>query len=496
MEQYMRQIDDRVELTDAGMATIKESPLYNPDLAPIQVKDRTWGHFNYFSLWVGIVTCIPTLLLTGGMIPNLAWWQALLAICVGSLGMSYLMKFSGHAGAKYGITMGVLGRASWGIKGTYLAMFIRSSVAMGYAGIETFIGGSAVDGLILSIAPGWANVSGHLWICLFLFAVLTMALVWFSPPTNEMKAYKILTIIAVPGKFIALALIVIVLYMQVGSWGPLFNTPAQYNGTAWTTFFIACLVGAFGYWGESMTHFSDLSRYSKDTKVYAKGAVSGVTIGMVAFGMVGIMLASFSKALYGQTIWNPIDLIVMLQIPWLSVVALFFISLVAITTNIGANLTPSGYFFSTLVPKYINWRTGALITMLIGMALRPWSLLATFGNFLFDWLLLWMCWIAPLAGIMACDYWLLRKTKLNIVELFNPVGPFKYANGFNPCALIAWALATVLALIFKNESFVVGYIAGIVFYYVIMKYWGLAKYNQNDLIDGKPEEKRPVTAEV
>jgi NCS1 family nucleobase:cation symporter-1 len=474
-----------VELTDAGAQKVKNSPLWSPDLAALPIKARTWGSYNYFSLWIGIVFCVPTLLLTGGMIPNLAWWQAMLAIAVGSFLMGILQYLNGHAGSKYGIPMGVVARASWGTKGTLLASFIRSTVAMGYAGIETYIGGSAVDGLFLSMFPGWVNVGGHLAISVIIFTIIELFLIWYSPPTKEMKGYKVLSEVALPGMLIIGVVLVAALYARVGSWGPLFGQPAALEGRAWLAFFASCGIAAFGYWGESMTHYPDLSRYSKTPREQGIGSIAGVTFGMIMFGMIGVSSASFGKALFGETIWNPVDIIAQLGIKWLSFLALIFICLVTLTTNMGANLTPSGFFFTNLFPKHIHWRIGATISLAIGMALRPWVLLANFGSFLFDWLLLWMCWIAPLGGIMIADYWLVRNRELDLAELYNPDGIYKYSNGYNPYALGAWAVGTVLSLLNKNYSFIVGLPVAAILYYWFMKSWGLKRYQPAVLDKGK-----------
>lgn len=485
MSEYINVSGDVAELTEAGNQKIQKSPLWSPDLAPLPFSGRTWTSYHYFSLWIGIVFCVPTLLLTGGMIPNLSWWQAMLAIAIGSFLMGILMYLNGYAGAKYGIPMGVVARASWGTKGTILALFIRATVAIGYTGIEGYIGGSAVDGLLLSMFKGWGNVAHHLTYSVALFVLIELLLIWLSPPTKEMKGYKVLSAVALPGMLIIGIVLVAALYQRVGSWGPLFGTPAALKGSAWLAFFASCFIGAFGYWGESMTHYPDLSRYSKTPKHQGIGSILGVTLGMVMFGMIGVSSASFGKALFGEAVWNPVDIITKLGIPWLSFLALIFICLVTLTTNMGANFTPAGMFFANVAPKHIEWRLGATIALAIGLALRPWSLLASFGNFLFDWLLLWMCWIAPLGGVMIADFWLVRRGELNVMELYNPEGIYKYANGFNPYAIGAWAVGTILSLVNKNYSFVVGLPVALLLYWYSMKAWGLKKYQPSVLDKAK-----------
>jgi nucleobase:cation symporter-1, NCS1 family len=60
--------DNRRELAPSVRAELEDSPLYNPDLAPVPIERRTWNTYNYFALWVGMAHNIPTYLLASGLI--------------------------------------------------------------------------------------------------------------------------------------------------------------------------------------------------------------------------------------------------------------------------------------------------------------------------------------------------------------------------------------------------------------------------------------------
>jgi NCS1 family nucleobase:cation symporter-1 len=49
--------------------------------------------------------------------------------------------------------------------------------------------------------------------------------------------------------------------------------------------------------------------------------------------------------------------------------------------------------------------------------------------------------MGAIGGIMICDYWVLRKGRLRLAEMFNPNGIYSYTSGFNIRALIALFLA-------------------------------------------------------
>ncbi|MFB3079083.1 MAG: cytosine permease, partial [Lysobacterales bacterium] len=45
-----------------------EDYLWNEDLAPTTVEQRTWNWVNIAALWVGMVICVPAYLLASGLI--------------------------------------------------------------------------------------------------------------------------------------------------------------------------------------------------------------------------------------------------------------------------------------------------------------------------------------------------------------------------------------------------------------------------------------------
>ena len=114
-----------VELPDS----VKESPLYSPDLAPTPPSERTWSTWDLAAIWVGMAVCIPTYILASYMIKSgISWQMALLIIGLANLIITVPMVLNGHAGVKYGIPFPVVGRASFGHKGIHLAAIVRAWV--------------------------------------------------------------------------------------------------------------------------------------------------------------------------------------------------------------------------------------------------------------------------------------------------------------------------------------------------------------------------------
>src|SRR5690349_14212532 len=138
---------------------LSQSPLWNPDLAPTDPARRTWSTYNIAALWIGMAVVITTYTLASGLMQQgMAWYQALVTILLGNMIVLIPMVLNAHAGTKYGISFPVLCRASFGVKGANVAAILRAVVACGWFGIQTWIGGLALDALIKALWPGWANI--------------------------------------------------------------------------------------------------------------------------------------------------------------------------------------------------------------------------------------------------------------------------------------------------------------------------------------------------
>src|SRR2546422_3695970 len=152
--------------------------LYNPDLAPIPSEKRSWGTYNYASLWVAMSVCIPTYMLASGLIAGgMSWIQAVLTILLGNLIVLIPMLLNAHAGTRYGIPFPVFVRASFGVRGANVPAILRALVACGWFGIQTWIGGEAINVMIVALAPGWANFHSGPAVCFFFFLLVNVLVV-------------------------------------------------------------------------------------------------------------------------------------------------------------------------------------------------------------------------------------------------------------------------------------------------------------------------------
>src|SRR5215831_18124101 len=152
--------------------------LYNKDLAPVSRDRRTWGLYNYASLWVAMSVCIPTYMLASGLIAGgMNWWQAVGTILLGNVIVLAPMLLNAHAGTKYGIPFPVFVRASFGVRGANLPAVLRALVACGWFGIQTWIGGQAIHSMLQVVWPA-AGQAWVVWICFGAFWALNMFVIW------------------------------------------------------------------------------------------------------------------------------------------------------------------------------------------------------------------------------------------------------------------------------------------------------------------------------
>src|SRR3989449_7156538 len=153
--------DGRVELLPEVAEQISASPLYNSDLAPVPVARRNWTTYNYAALWISMAHCIPTYMLSSGLISaGMNWWQALITILLGNTIVLVPILLNSHPGTKYGIPFPVFARAAYGTLGSNLPALMRALVACGWFGIQAWIGGEALHTFFSAVIPGWPTLFG------------------------------------------------------------------------------------------------------------------------------------------------------------------------------------------------------------------------------------------------------------------------------------------------------------------------------------------------
>jgi NCS1 family nucleobase:cation symporter-1 len=417
--------------------------LYNQDLAPVPLARRTWGLYNYASLWVAMSVCIPTYMLASGLIAGgMNWWQAVGTILFGNLIVLVPMLLNAHAGAKYGIPFPVFVRASFGVRGANIPAVLRALVACGWFGIQAWIGGQAIHSMLQILWPAASDPS-VVWPCFGAFWMLNMAVIW-----KGIDTIKFLEGIGAPFMLGVGLLLLWWITGKAGGLGPVLSAPSKFQTTgAFLAFFIPSLTAMVGFWATVALNIPDFTRYAKSQRDQMLGQALGLPTAMTLYSFIGVAVTSASVILFGEAIWDPVVLIGRFHQPLVAFVALIAILLATLNTNVAANVVSPSNDFSNLNPRLISFRTGGLITGVVGVCMMPWKLLGDYGAYIFGWLVGYSGLLGPIAGTMIADYFFVRSRELHVNDLYRRNGEYEYSSGYNPRALLSLALGVAAALL-------------------------------------------------
>jgi len=422
----------------------RDPHLYNPDLAPVPQDRRSWGVYNYASLWVAMSVCIPTYMLASGLIAGgMSWWQAIMTILLGNLIVLVPMLLNAHAGAKYGIPFPVFVRASFGVRGANVPAVLRALVACGWFGIQTWIGGQAIYTMLKIFWPGAAALPGGVWICFFAFWSLNIVVIW-----RGIETIKFLESIGAPFMLGIGLLLLWWITAKAGGLGPVLSSPSKFQNTAeFVRFFIPSLTAMVGFWATVALNIPDFTRYAKSQRAQMTGQALGLPTAMTLYAFIGVAVTSASAVIFGAPIWDPVQLLARFNHPLVAFIALIALLVATLNTNVAANVVSPSNDFSNLNPRLISFRTGGLITGVVGVLMMPWKLLSDFSSYIFGWLVGYSGFLGPIAGVMIADYFVVRRAQLRLDDLYRRGGVYEYDGGFNWKAIGALGAGAAVALL-------------------------------------------------
>jgi len=454
---------------------IESSPLYNPDLAPATAERRHWNTYNYAALWVSMSVNILTYMLAASLIQGgMNWKQAVATVFIGNSIVLVPMLLNSHPGACYGIPFPVLARASFGVLGANVAAVLRALVACGWFGIQTWIGGEAVSTLISVLAPGWTHFAYGPAICFFAFWLINLAVI-----LKGIEYIRFLQGISAPILLAVGLMLLAWAYHAAGGFGPMLSAPSRFTTFPdFLKFLIPALNGTVGFWATVSLNIPDFTRFARSQREQMIGQALGLPTTMTLYSLIGILVTSATVVIYGTAIWDPVQLLSRFHSPIAVIISLLAILLATLNVNIGANVVSPANDFSNLWPRKISFRTGGVITCFMGIALMPWKLLADYKTFILGWLGGYAAFLGPVAGIMICDYFVIRRRMLLLDDLYLRNGAYEYSGGFNWRALVSLAAGAGTALVglaipslrtLYYYSWFVGFAVSFGVYYMLMR---------------------------
>lgn len=425
--------------------------LYNADLAPTKREGRRWGAYNIFTLWANDVHSLGNYSFAIGLFAlGLGGWQILLVLGLGGAFLFLLLSLSGFMGEKTGVPFPVMSRISFGIRGAQIPAVVRGAVAIAWFGIQTYLASVVLRILIVALAPSAATLDSNSFLGLSTLGWISFLGLWViqvvivSYGMEMIRKYE-----AVAGPVILITMVTLAIWMlNSADWAIAWTTPDSLTGVdMWLK-----IVGGASLWvaiyGTFVLNFCDFTRNATSKRAIVKGNFWGIPLNMLVFGSIVVTLAGAQFRIDGRIIESPADIVKEVPNTLLLVLAGLALLILTIAVNLMANFVAPIYALNNLFPKHLNFRRAALISAVIGLVILPWNLYnspAVINYFLGGLGAI----LGPLFGIIMADYWLVRRSKINVPALFSTdaLGEYHYAKGINVRAVVALVITAVVALL-------------------------------------------------
>ncbi|WP_461020642.1 NCS1 family nucleobase:cation symporter-1 [Streptomyces daliensis] len=473
----MTAVDDR---SHAEATSTASSVLYTYDLAPTKKEGRRWGTYNVFTLWANDAHSLGNYAFAIGLFAlGLSVWGILLAFVLASVLLFLLLTLSGYMGQKTGVPFPVMSRIAFGIKGAKIPALVRGGVAIAWFGIQTYLASAVLKSLLVAMAPGLKTLDEHTALGLSALGWITFLVLWALQVvivSYGMQVIRRYMAFAAPTTLITMCALAVWMFVRADG-SIAFSTDSPLTGGA---MWLQVLQGAALWvviYGTFVLNFCDFTRSAKSRASIVRGNIIGIPVNMLFFALIAVVLSGAQFKLDGRIITSPTDIVQ--TIPNTFLLAVASIALVALTVavNLLANFVAPIYALVDLFPRKLNFRRAGLVSALIGLVILPWNLYNSplVVNYFLGGL---GALLGPLFGVIMADYWLLRKSKVNVPDLYNedPHGDYHYRRGYNPRAVWAFVpaagIAVVLALVpyFKpvaGFSWFIGAFAGAAIYALI-----------------------------
>jgi NCS1 family nucleobase:cation symporter-1 len=445
----------------------RKSHLLEEAILPVLQDQRTIGFFGFIWIWIGMAVIIATFQLGANGVAGLSLTQVLATIFFANLALGLVMTLTADIGTEHGLSFAVYLRAPFGTLGTHLPSVSRGIVAAIWFGIQTYLGALALNGII-EYFTGFA--AWPLWYAVF-------AVVQIVNTALGIKAVERLAAIAAPS----------IIAISIWMYFTLDNLAAAEGQNIWTfagteqISVLTLFVANMAFWSALAVDIPNLTRFLKTepgTKSFFRRNRNLFVAQFIALPATQTWVALIGAASFIATgDWNPINVIQGTGTGLTLVVLLTMVILAQWSTNNAANLIPAALTFVNAGAPYISYRVGVALAGVVGTLAMPWLIL----NNLFTFLNYYGALLSAIGGIMVCDYYILRRRRLNTPDLYRDDGQFRFMGGINPAGMIAWIIAGGLAIWQLPYAYLVGFPAGFIIYYILMKVWVLPRYRQAEV---------------
>ncbi|KAG9248617.1 permease for cytosine/purines, uracil, thiamine, allantoin-domain-containing protein [Calycina marina] len=479
--------------------------LHNHDLKPVEAERRQWGPWNFVGFWVADSFNINTWMISSSMIVvsgnsgGLSWWQSWICVWLGYSIAACFICLTGRIGAQYHISFPVVSRASFGIWGALWPIFNRAAMACIWYGVQAWIGGECIKLMISAIWTSWTVDKIHNgipnsgtntadFVSFFIFWLLSLPAIWF--PVHKIRHLFTVKAYVVPIAGIAFFIWAIV---RAKGLGPIIHQGSSAKGSKLAWGMVTGVMSSIANFATLIVNDPDFSRFARKPKDALWSQLISIPCGFAVTSFIGIIVSSSSTIIFkGDPIWNPLDLLQSFLTEGGSKnrAGVFFIAfafaLAQLGTNIAANSVSAGTDMTALLPRYLNIRRGGYICALVGLVMCPWNLLSSSNNFT-TYLSAYSVFLSSIAGVIICDYYLVRKGYLQTKDLYSARtgSPYYFTYGFHwrgYTAYICGILPNIVGFVgaigkpvpigatyIYNVNFFAGFIASSAVYYTLCR---------------------------
>ena len=461
--------------------------LHNADLAPLPPSKRTWGWFEIFNVWSNDIqslfgyTLAATLFISYG----LNGWAVLAGIVLAGFIVMGLVQLTGKPSVKYGIPFPVMARSSMGVRGANFPAMVRGIVAIFWYGVQTYFASTAVALLLNSVldtpadaatflgitAIGWVS---YCLVCVFQVLLFVRGMLWITKFLNW----------AGPLVYVVMIALMLIIWYQAGptllsELGSIFSGSGEYESGPVAAFF--AVVGTMvAYFAAVVINYGDFARFVKSEKQMTIGNFLGLPVSLAIFSLIALVITAGTVVVFGETLTNPTDIVARVDNLTLTIIAALTFFAATVGINLVANFIPPAYDIANLAPAHISARTGGFITAAIAFFIGAlWvAFISQVGIAAFVDTL--GAILAPLYGIIVADYYLVRKQRLNLQELFSAkaTSTYYFDGGWNRKAMISFAIASVFSVAsvwvpavsqLHGYAWLLGALLGAVLHYLLMR---------------------------
>ena len=453
---------------------IKGYDLYNNDLAPFPYEKRTITPFGLGATWFGLSVTLAAFMLFAQFMQWLTITEMLWAATVGYIILAMIGTLTQEIGIIYGISLPATLRAQFGYAGSKVMSVIKLPSAGFWAGFNTYLGGTALNE-VFKLTTGFDSIL----VAMIIFGAVSILIIF-----NAAEILAKFNAIVSPILLIIFAYIAILLFRN---FDVNFVETFSMGGDDSLSFigkldkFMLCVMSAMGTWlGVSMA-MQNITRECKaepknfnswwqTNKKFSIGEFLGMAPPMIALGYLG----GVSYVLTGE--YNPIIVItdtVGAQSTAVAVICQIFICFAIWSTNGGANILTSAFLLCNIFKK-ANLRVMSIVFLIVVCLFKPWAL----TGFLPQVVTFLGSIVSPMCGIMIIDYYVIRKRKFSLDDMYRSDGKYHYDKGHNWGAWIAYIGSVLVMQIgpIKSYSLLIGLAISMVVYYQLMKFWVLKKH--------------------